>query len=325
MADVRVARLAIPHERNYLVTAALLVGWLLLLAAWVHAEDPQAETGPSQREGLHEPVYRVSKTSKANIAIDALASPDAVAAVAPELQPHPLDPALDVARKSLVHIEQSVRDYSCTLVKRERVQGELLDHEFMTCKVRHERVEDGRVVPFGVYLGFLKPETMKGREVIYVAGTNDGKLVAHEGGLKGRFLPTVSLLPTSTLALRGNRYPITEIGIKTLTERLIEKGSRDRTLGSCEVRMVDGAKVKDRVCTMLEVKHPDRKPEYEFHVARIFLDNELNIPIRYESYDWPSSPDGPPQLIEEYTYMNLKLNVGLQDQDFNRDNEGYNF
>ena len=256
MADERVVLLVTPHERFLVATAALIVGWLLIASTPARAEDLDRESDKLQRDGLHEPVYRVSKTSKtiAPIApIDALNAPDAAAnKLGPDA--HALDPALDVARKSLDHIEQNIRDYTCTLVKRERVQGELLDYEFMTCKIRHKRVQDGQEVPFGVYLSFLKPDTVKGREVIYVAGENSGKMIAHEGGFKGRFLPTVSLLPTSTLALRGNRYPITEIGIKTLTERLIQKGSRDRRLGDCEVRMVDGAKVKDRVCTMLEVE-----------------------------------------------------------------------
>ena len=151
------------------------------------------------------------------------------------------------------------------------------------------------------------------------------KFTAHEGGFKGRFLPTVSLLPTSTLAMRGNRYPITEIGIKTLTKRLIEKGTRDRKLGICKVRSINGAKVKDRVCTMLEVRHDDRKPQFDFHLARIFVDNELNLPIRYEAYDWPTTAGADPQLIEEYTYMNLQINTGLSDEDFSTTNSQYRF
>jgi hypothetical protein len=323
-AQERVARLTIPLDRILLTAAALVAGWFLIACATVRAEETETDATKLNREGLHEPVYRVSKTTKTNVPIDALAGPETT--VTPAEEPHSLDPALEIARNSLEHIEQNVRDYTCTLVKRERVQGELLDYEFMHCKVRHQQVQDGKVVvPFGVYLSFLKPDSMKGREVIYVDGANSGKLIAHEGGFKGRFIPTVSLLPTSAIALRGNRYPITEIGIKTLTERLIEKGSRDRQLGECEVHLVDGAKVKNRVCTMLEVKHLERRPEYEFCVARIFLDNELNMPIRYEAYDWPRSPQGPPELIEEYTYVNVQLNVGLSDDDFNAENPNYRF
>jgi hypothetical protein len=149
--------------------------------------------------------------------------------------------------------------------------------------------------------------------------------VAHEGGFKGRFIPTVYLEPNSPLAMRGNKYPITEIGIRTLTLRLIEKGERDKKLGPCSVRILHGAKVKDRVCTCVEVKHVERRPQYDFHLARIFMDDELRVPIRYEAFGWPTSPNAHPGMLEEYSYTNLKLNVGLTDKDFDPNNEKYNF
>jgi Protein of unknown function (DUF1571) len=60
-------------------------------------------------------------------------------------------------------------------------------------------------------------------------------------------------------------------------------------------------------------------------VARIFVDDELNVPIRYESYDWPEQAGGQPELIEEYTYLNLKLNNGFTDADFDIRNPNYGF
>jgi hypothetical protein len=305
-----------------------LLGWSLLgisagLSPFLAPSPLGAEESAKDRDDLREPVYRVS-TAATGLETQKLET-RGVGVADSGLEPHPLDEALDRARLSLSHIEQHVRDYTCTLVKRELVQGELLEHEFMACKVRHARRVEGREVPFSVYLGFLKPDSMKGREVIYVSGLNEGKMIAHEGGFKGRLLPTVHLLPTSALAVRGNRYPITEIGIETLTRRLIEKGERDRAAGKCEVRMVSGAKVKNRVCTMLEVKHEDRKAAYDFHLARVFMDDELNLPIRYEAYDWPATPEEQPVLLEEYTYVDLKLNVGLVDADFDSENPRYNF
>ncbi len=52
---------------------------------------------------------------------------------------------------------------------------------------------------------------------------------------------------------------------------------------------------------------------------------ELNVPIRYESYDWPTEKGGEPILVEEYTYLNLKLNNGLTDLDFDVNNPKYQF
>src|SRR5687767_7943582 len=61
-----------------------------------------------------------------------------------QLTGHPLEPALDRAYKALKQIEREYKDYTCTLVKRERVDGKLTDYEYMFTKVRHE--------PFSVYM-----------------------------------------------------------------------------------------------------------------------------------------------------------------------------
>jgi hypothetical protein len=44
---------------------------------------------------------------------------------------HPLQPALDLAQQGLAKINANVRDYSCTIVKRERIDGKLGEHEYM--------------------------------------------------------------------------------------------------------------------------------------------------------------------------------------------------
>ena len=62
-----------------------------------------------------------------------------------------------------------------------------------------------------------------------------------------------------------------------------------------------------------------------FHLARIFIDDELNIPIRYEAYGWPSRTGDLPVLEEEYTYLDVKLNNGFTDDDFDIRNPNYGF
>lgn len=332
MVDQRVVSVPQQDRGGIAIAVGIIVFWWILAAfAPVMAQE-------ADRANLREPVFRVAANPEAAESTEgteatakgprAGSSDPGDRPVTPvsigKNAPHPLDESIKIAREALDRIEKQIEDYTCTMVKRERVGGELLDHEFMTCKIRHARNGTGQQVPFSVYLGFRKPDHIRGREVIYVDGENAGKLIAHEGGIKGRFLPTVHLLPTSALAMRGNRYPITEIGIMTLTRRLIEKGERDRKLGICKVRVIEGAKVAGRLCKMLEVMHTDPKPEYDFHLARVFLDKQIGVPIRYESYGWPVA-GGKPPLLEEYTYMDLKLNVGLSDEDFMPDNPKYRF
>jgi hypothetical protein len=123
----------------------------------------------------------------------------------------------------------------------------------------------------------------------------------------------------------GQRYPITNIGFEHMVDELIRKGERDRQRDECQVQFYKKAKVRDRVCTRIDVTHPVQRPYFDFYRARIYLDDKLNVPIHYAAWAWPQTTGGEPILLEEYTYTKLELNVGLTDKDFDPDNRQYNF
>lgn len=287
---------------------SLIVGNLLAAAAAVLAAVSVADEPQRDRANLSEPVLRVASK-----------------APAPK---HPLDPALDLARNGLKQIQASINDYTCTLVKREQIDGKLLDYEYMFVKVRNRKVVDGKIVtPFSVYMYFLKPTDVKGREVLYVEGRNEEKMVAHEGGTAGKYLPTVWIRPDGVIAMRNQRYPITDVGLENLISKLIERGEIDKAAGrrEHEVTFHENAKVNGRTCTLLQIKNAQPSENLDFHMAQIFIDTELNVPIRYVAYDFPPKAGDPLPVIEEYTYLNLKLNVGLTDRDFDHTNTEYKF
>jgi len=228
---------------------------------------------------------------------------------------HPLMPAIRWAKQELENVRR-IEDYSAIVVKRERIGGELSEEEYAFVKIRHR--------PFSVYMRFLHPPSIRGQEVIWVEGANDGKMWARGTGLK-RVFGTVSLSPTSPIVMQNNRYPITEIGILRLVERIIEVAEHDAQYGECEVTYYPGAKINDRPCLCIQVVHPVPRVNFRFHIARVFVDEELRLPVRYESYDWPAKPGGPPLLLEQYTYLNIRLNNGFTDRDFDINNPEYGF
>ena len=130
----------------------------------------------------------------------------------------------------------------------------------------------------------------------------------------------VWLKPDGVLAMQGQRYPITDIGIENLVDKLIERATREKmsdpTGETTQVRFIEGAKINGRSCLVIEVMHPVQKPCYDFYLARVFIDDQLQVPVRYAAYTWPTTPGGKPQLEEAYTYLDLRLNVGLQANDF---------
>ena len=243
---------------------------------------------------------------------------------APKVDTTQLDAALNLTRQSLTHMQQNVENYKALFVKRCRIDGELPPPTFANIKVRNRRTKDGRVTtPFSVYLNFLKPENVQGREVIWVEGENNGKLVAHETGVGS--LINVYLDPRGMIAMRGQRYPITDIGLENLAAKIIERGMEDRPHGECEVKFFRGAKVGETSCLMCQVTHPVKRPHFDFYQVRVYFDEKQKVPVRYESWSWPTSPGGKPVLEEEYTYLNLELNAGLTSADFSIENPDYRF
>ena len=267
-------------------------------------------------ERLKEPVFRVSKNETIQ--------PAGVA----QVEGHPLDPALQLAQDTLDYIRSEIVDFTATIVKRERFKGTLGNFEYMAAKIRNHKEQDGVVTqPLSVYLNFLKPDNIKGREVIWVEGQNNGKLRAHEGGLLGRTLPSVWLDPHGALAMRGQLHPINEIGIENLVVKLIERGEQEKQYGECQVEFIKGTSINKVPCTLLKVSHPIQRDHFEFYEAHIFIDDKTKVPLRYAAYHWPTTPGDPKtmQVLEEYTYLDMKLNVGLTDADFDSENPNYGF
>lgn len=228
---------------------------------------------------------------------------------------HPLMPVLRWAEAGRPHVA-AIADYTATVTKQENINGDLQEAQVMDIKIRHE--------PFSVYLKFRYPKSAAGREAIYVQGVNDSKLIAHGVGMEKTF-GTQFLDPEGFIAMRGNKYPITKMGVLNLVDELVIVGKLDTKYGECVVKYYKEVKLDDRLCTMIEVTHPVPRTNFRFHKARIYVDNEYNMPIRYESYEWPKAEGEKPVLIEAYTYQKLKLNVGLTDRDFDYKNPDYGY
>jgi hypothetical protein len=232
----------------------------------------------------------------------------------PEPGEHPLMAALRWANQNLPSIEH-LKDYSARFVSRERINGKLGKPQAFYLKIRHQ--------PFSVYMRGLGPAGIKGEEAIYVTGKNGGKLLAHGTGLAGSLV--MSLDPKGTMAMSDRLYPITDIGILNLCRHMTGLVASDLKHDECEVKYFTGGQINGRPCSWCQVIHPNPRPYFKLNVARLFVDNELKMPTRYEGFGWPSEPGGAPVLLEEYTYVDLKLNNGFTDEDFSVGNPTYHF
>jgi hypothetical protein len=202
---------------------------------------------------------------------------------------------------------RDVRDYTCKLIQRERVGDRLPPETVMNMDVRTQ--------PFSVHLKWLEPRSMAGQEAVYVAGRNHGNMRVKAAGLIGA-VGFISLDVNDPRARRSSRHSITEAGMGNLIERFSEGWPRELKHGGAEVHINDFA-FAGRPCTRVETIHRDNFDTFfMFERSVVYFDRETHLPIRVENYGWPKRAGAPAQLDEEYSYLNLRLNVGLTDRAF---------
>jgi len=210
---------------------------------------------------------------------------------------------------------EKVRDFTCTFYKRERIDGVLSAPHVMDMKMRTE--------PHSVYLKFHQPN--RGREAIYVAGRNDGLVLAHDVGFTKLLAGTMRLDPRGARAMEGNRHPITDAGIGALIKTISARWTEELRSSEAIVLFDSRLKLGAARCLLVEAIHPKKQGNFVFHKVRLFINSDLGLPVRFEGYDWPKAPGHPPELVEEYVYDNIKINVGLDDADFDVANKLYSF
>jgi hypothetical protein len=173
-----------------------------------------------------------------------------------------------------------------------------------------------RTQPFSVYLRWLQPRAEAGQEVCYVAGRNDGKMRVRPKGVLGA-VGFVSLDPTDPRARQTSRRNITEAGIGNLIERFAKSWEIERRLNQSQVRVAD-YEYNRRRCTRVEIIHPTNpQGQFVYYRSVLYFDQETHLPIRLECYDWPRQPNDPGDLVEIYSFANMRINVGLGDEVFN--------
>ncbi|MFN5287850.1 MAG: DUF1571 domain-containing protein, partial [Planctomyces sp.] len=228
---------------------------------------------------------------------------------------HPLKPALRVARDAHRRVLQ-MSGYECIFAKKEVVDDDLISQK-MKLKIRHE--------PFSVYMLFQDPR--EGREVIFVSGQNDNKLLVHETGLAS-LIGTLSLSPEDSRVKAENRYPITKAGMANMVQAVIEQWEVESKYGECDVKYFSDAKIEKYEkynCRVIESSHPEPRRQFPFQITRLWIDEKTQLPVRVQQFGFPKKKDAKPPVIEDYLFTDVQPDLRLTDSDFDKDNPAYNF
>ncbi len=220
----------------------------------------------------------------------------------------PVAKAMDVdylINESLEHLKH-VSDYTCTLEKKVNKDGVVYyDPEI---RVKYKK-------PAHYYFKWVKGK-FEGQEVIYREGSNRNKIVAHSGGFF-RFI-TLYLDPEGNMAMKRNHHSLRRSGMEKIFDIFNESYSRYKLTGFGNIALAEEGAVDNRPVWIVYGEFPENM---DFYAAKIILciDREYLLPLKVSVYDWSDT------LYEEYTFHDLKINVGLNEDDFDPENSEYNF
>jgi hypothetical protein len=214
-----------------------------------------------------------------------------------------LETSLALMRESLEIID-TIYDYQAILYKHDRVNGKLFPEEKIFMKW---------MAPQYIYMRFEQGE-QKGQELIYVRGRNDDLMTVSPGGAMG--MMTLDIAPDSDMALKKNRHTVPEVGIgPNLTQALTTlEADFDNPASTVWVEYADSVIFHGDECYLIRMHESSYAALSEVYIYR-----DTKLPAAFISSDESG------ELLESYRYVDIQTNVGLDESDFDPDNEVYDF
>ncbi len=192
-------------------------------------------------------------------------------------------------------------DYTCTLVKQERINGVLGKDQWIDVKFME--------APFSVAMKWVQNSPI-GDHALFVEGKyNDLMLVKPKGMLA--VMGTVARDPKGRDAMANTLRPICEFGFSRSLKNLVEVYKQAKEAGDLKEEFGGYVEMKStgRKAAVL-IRYLPAKNDYPAKKTVTYIDLEYLLPICVEGYNWDD------QLSSLYIFKNVKFNVGLKAEDF---------
>jgi hypothetical protein len=156
----------------------------------------------------------------------------------------------------------------------------------------------------------------EGQEVIYAGKKYGNQIYVHPGGTFS-FIST-KIDPNGGMAMKGTRHSILESDYGYVVSLITTNFNKAKAAneGKINIEKLSGGNSQEGLA--ITVEFPEGKGYYAGKIT-INLDKKLNLPTQVRVFDWRGT------LLESYKYSNIKINVGLSDKDFDKDNPEYGF
>ncbi len=192
-------------------------------------------------------------------------------------------------------------DYTCTLIKQERIGGRVTKEQEIAVKFLAE--------PFSVAMQWTPETAGVGDRVLYVEGERNDMMLVRPTGVLSKLVGTVLRKPDGPQAMQSTLRPVNQFGFRRSLESLLRVYRQARAAGDLTASFGGYAEVAGRKAVVL-VRQLPAKDNYPAARTLIFIDLEYLVPIAVEGYDWDQ------QLCSRYVFKDIRFNVGLSSEDF---------
>jgi hypothetical protein len=200
------------------------------------------------------------------------------------------------------HCARQYRNYTCTLLKQERIKGALGKEQEVQVKFMDS--------PFSVAMNWVRNAPI-GDTILYVEGKHGDKMIVRPKSGLLRILTGGSVFrkPDGADAMKNTLRPVSLFGFHRGMRELLKVYIAAREAGDLDARFGGFAEVAGRKTIVLERYLPP-KDDYPAWKTLIHIDPEYLVPICIEGFDWDE------RLSSRYIYRDIRFDVNLTEDDF---------
>jgi hypothetical protein len=218
---------------------------------------------------------------------------------------------LDLLREAQKRYRDTVVDYTCFFTKQENLFGRMTAVQGADVKFRDQ--------PFSIFMHWTQNPD-KARRVCFVSGkwtTKDGQAAAlcePEGAIARTFISKILRPIHGADAKAASRRTIDQFGFGNTLHLIVKYAMLAHQRGELQLVHLGDGEVDGRPTYVFERRLPYTGEDgvYPDRVLVFHLDKETLLPVMCASY----ADDAKQELLGQYTYTKVRLNVGLTDASF---------
>jgi len=199
-----------------------------------------------------------------------------------------------------------IQDYTAVFDKKELIDGKILEDKKILIKY---------MKPDHYYLKWLDGKK-KGIESLYVTGKYKNKEIVHLNSFFG--LLTVHIDPQGSSAMKNNRHPITDAGLGSIINLIVKNYTLAQANQDLKIICHRDTLLANQPVIYFKISFSGSTAYYG-HCIEIYFEHKYYLPVKITVYGQEN------ELLEDYHFYDLAVNVGLSEYDFDIDNPQYGF